>query len=111
MQKITKEPNKNLLTLAEKREIIRLVEEGKPLPEKYRLLLFQDKKQVELIWNGKTCKTTNLELPFQTIETVDEPREEGEKGGQQQTLFDMDERGRQIAGWTNKLAIGPLAIR
>ena len=84
----------------EKQEIIRRVEEGKPLPDKYRFLLFQDKKQVDLIWNSKTFGVANLALPFQTIETVDEPREEEpEKSDQQRSLFDMDERGRQVAGW------------
>jgi hypothetical protein len=24
------------------------------LPEKYRFLLFEDKREVELVWNGKT---------------------------------------------------------
>ena len=37
------------LTEQEKREIARLVAENKPLPDKYRFLLFQDKKQVELV--------------------------------------------------------------
>ena len=52
---------------------------------------------------------TKTVLPFQTIEVVDEPRAEmatGAKGLEQQTLFDFDERGRQISGWTNKLIWG-----
>ena len=95
------------LTEQEKQEVMRLVDAGQPLPDKYRFLLFQDKKQVELVWNGKSFETTRLALPFQTIETVDEPREEEpSRGYQQQALFDLDERGRQIAGWTNKLIWG-----
>jgi hypothetical protein len=35
------------LTEAEKQEIIRFVEADKPLPEKYRFLLFEDKREVE----------------------------------------------------------------
>ena len=97
------------LTDKEKQEIIRRVEEGKSLPDKYRFLLFQDKKQVELIWNGKTFETTNLALPFQTIETVDEPREEepadeqSDDAGAQLGFF--GEQGCQMAGWTNRLIL------
>ena len=42
------------LTPAEKRDLVKLINEGKPLPEKYRFLLFDDKREVELVWNGKT---------------------------------------------------------
>ncbi|HDL01704.1 MAG TPA: site-specific DNA-methyltransferase, partial [candidate division Zixibacteria bacterium] len=64
------------LTENEKRDIIKYIESGKPLPEKYRFLLFEDKKEVELVWNGKISEVTNVVLPFQTIEVVDEPRAE-----------------------------------
>ena len=79
------------------------IETGKPLPEKYRFLLFQDAREVELLWNGKTNEVTNVVLPFQTIEQVDEPRSEKDIK-LQGTLFDTS--GRQIAGWTNKLIWG-----
>lgn len=49
------------------------MEAKKPLPDKYRFLLFQDKRQVELVWNGKRTETTRFAFPFQTIEVVDEP--------------------------------------
>lgn len=97
------------LTENEKRDILKYIEAGKPLPEKYRWLLFEDKKQVELVWNGKTTEVTKTVLPFQTIEVVDEPRAEDTKDTKkeaQQTLFNFDDRGRQIAGWTNKLIWG-----
>ena len=42
------------LTDNEIRDINRYLEEGKPLSEKYRFLLFEDKQEVELVWNGKT---------------------------------------------------------
>ena len=42
------------LSDAEKRDLIKLINEGKPLPEEYRFLLFEDKREVELVWNGKT---------------------------------------------------------
>ena len=89
----------------EKRDVIKLVQEGKPLPEKYRFLLFDDDREVELVWNGKTQEVCNLVLPFQTIEHIDEPRTERIKAGDfVGDLFDTS--GRQIRGWTNKLIWG-----
>ena len=93
------------LTEQEQQEVIRFIEAGKPLPEKYRFLLFDDKREVELVWNGKTNEVTNVVLPFQVIEQVDEPRaEKPEDMALQPGLF--DERGRQLKGWTNKLIWG-----
>jgi hypothetical protein len=96
------------LTDTEKQEILRFVEADKPLPDKYRFLLFDDKREVELVWNGKTNEVCNIVLPFQTIEQVDEPRAEGDKkrSDPQMSLFDLDDRGRQLKGWTNKLIWG-----
>ena len=94
------------LTESEKQDIIRCIEAGKPLAEKYRWLLFADKRQVELVWNGKTTAVTKTVLPFQTIEVVDEPRAENTADKKIQLSFDLDKRGRQIAGWTNKLIWG-----
>ena len=91
------------LTENEKRDIVRYIEKGKELPEKYRFLLFKGRKQVELLWNGKTDDVNNAVLPFQTIEHVDEPRSEIPKE-LQLSLF--DESGRQQKGWTNKLIWG-----
>lgn len=93
------------LTDNEIRDITKFLEEGKPLPDMYRFLLFGDKREVELVWNGKTNEVTNVVLPFQVIEHVDEPR--AEKDTRIQTsLFDFDNRGRQVKGWTNKLIWG-----
>jgi len=39
------------LTDNEIRDINRYLEKGKSLPEKYRFLLFEDKREVELVWN------------------------------------------------------------
>src|SRR5437773_3529422 len=61
---------------AEKRDLVKLINEGKPLPEKYRFLLFADKREVELVWNGKTREVCTAILPFQTLEHIDEPRKE-----------------------------------
>lgn len=96
------------LTDPEKQEILRCIEADKPLPEKYRFLLFDDKREVELVWNGKTNEVCNIVLPFQTIEQVDEPRAESDAAlkDDQLRLFSTDERGRQLKGWTNKLIWG-----
>ena len=93
------------LTEKEQQEIIRYIEADKPLPDKYRFLLFEDKREVELVWNGKTNEVCNIVLPFQVIEQVDEPRAEKDTNFQK-TLFDLDNRGRQLKGWTNKLIWG-----
>ncbi len=87
------------------RDITRYLEAGKPLPDLYRFLLFEDKREVELVWNGKTDEVCNVVLPFQVIENVDEPRKEVDQTIQK-TLFDIDYRGRQLEGWTNKLIWG-----
>lgn len=87
----------------EKRDIVKYIEAGKPLPDKYRFLLFDEKQEVELVWNGKTDEITNTVLPFQVIEQVDEPRSEA-VAKLQGSLFSTG--GRQISGWTNKLIWG-----
>jgi len=95
--------NKLNLTDNEKRDIIKYLESGKPLPDKYRFLLFDSDREVELVWNGKTDEVETVVLPFQAIEHIDEPRSE-EKITAQTTLFDTS--GRQIKGWSNKLIWG-----
>ncbi len=89
------------LTDAEKRDLTQLIQQGKPLPEKYRFILFEDKREVELVWNGKTRDICTAVLPFQSLEHIDEPRSETSTQGE---LFDS--RGRQQKGWTNKLIWG-----
>ena len=86
------------------RDITRLLEEGKPLPDKYRFALFGDDREIELVWNGKSGDVTNVVLPFQTIEHIDEPRPEQEVSAQPD-FFDLA-TGRQLKGWTNKLIWG-----
>src|SRR3989344_7086199 len=87
----------------EKRDIQKYIEAGKPLPDKFRFLLFEEKQEVEFVWNGKTNEITNAVLPFQVIEQVDEPR--SEKTKEIQGLL-FGEGGRQVSGWTNKLVWG-----
>jgi len=75
------------LTEQEKQEIVRFIEAGTPLPDKYRFLLFEEKSEVELVWNGKTSDVCATVLPFQTAERV-------------------GARGHQRDGWSNKLIWG-----
>ncbi len=89
------------LSDAEKRDLVQLIQQGKPLPEKYRFILFEDKREVELVWNGKSREVCTTVLPFQSLEHIDEPRAETKA---QEDLFDS--RGRQQKGWTNKLIWG-----
>jgi len=90
------------LTDSEKRDLIKLIEQGKPLPEKYRFLLFADKREVELVWNGKSREVCTATLPFQTLEHIDEPRKEKRDDEE----LGLDTGGRQVKGWTNKLIWG-----
>lgn len=89
------------LSEAEQRDLVTLIQQGKPLPEKYRFILFEDKREVELVWNGKTRDVCTTVLPFQSLEHIDEPRK---KTSDQLEMFDS--RGRQLKGWTNKLIWG-----
>ena len=93
------------LTEQEQQEILRFIEADRPLPDKYRFLLFEDKREVELVWNGKTSEVCNIVLPFQVIEQVDEPRaEKPEDTSLQLGLFDT--RGRQMQGLDEQTDLG-----
>jgi DNA methylase len=93
-----------MLTQQERDEVKRLVDLGEPLPDKYRWKLFAEPRETELIWPGKTNELTNVVLPFQTIEQIDEPRAEMHE--QAADLFAVSASGRQSGGWTNKLIWG-----
>jgi site-specific DNA-methyltransferase (adenine-specific)/adenine-specific DNA-methyltransferase len=64
-------------------------------------MLFADKREVELVWNGKTREVCTAILPFQTLEHIDEPRKENRADE-----LSLDGGGRQLKGWTNKLIWG-----
>ena len=99
---MARDPKKTYdLSEAEQRDLFNLIQQGKALPEKYRFILFEDKREVELVWNGKTRDVCTTVLPFQTLEHIDEPRKETKTQGD---LFDS--RGRQTKGWSNKLIWG-----
>ena len=93
-------PDAYELTDAEKRDLIKKIQAGEPLDDKYRFILFRDKREVELVWNGKTREVSTAILPFQTLEHIDEPRKET----REDPTFDLG--GRQVKGWTNKLIWG-----
>ena len=83
------------LTDNDKREIAQLIQDNKPLPNKYRFLLFKGREEIELLWNGKTDDISSISLPFQTIEHVDEPRADKEIKLQGNLFADI---GRQHGG-------------
>lgn len=92
------------LSEREREEIKAYLDRGQKLPARYKALLFEHPHATELIWPGKTNEVTNVVLPFQQIEQIDEPRKEGAGLAD---LFAWDRRtGRQTGGWTNKLIWG-----
>ena len=94
------------LTDDDRRFAIELLQSGQPLPDRFRFSLFEQPREAELIWPGKTLEVTQAILPFQSIEQIDEPRAEVES----KTTLDLFSRdagsGRQAGGWSNKLIWG-----
>ncbi len=97
--------NKHELTDKEKEQILNLIKEGKTLPKEFLYKLSKDDEDVFLFWNGRTEEVINAVLPFHFIEHIDEPRKEIDTR-EPEFSFMMDERGRQLKGWTNKLIWG-----
>ena len=93
------------LTDREKEQLKALIEAGQPLPPRYKAVLFDQPHEAELIWPGKTQEVTNVVLPFQSIEQIDEPRVGTQAGTTDLFAFDQG-TGRQTGGWTNKLIWG-----
>ncbi len=92
------------LSERDKEFIIGCIERGEPLPSRFRQTLFDDPQTLELIWPGKTNEIEKTVLPFQSIEQIDEPRDENTA---QLDLFSVDNsNGRQAGGWSNKLIWG-----
>jgi len=96
------------LTDLEKEQLKAMIDRGEKLPAKYKSQLFEDVPEVELVWAGKTSEVTNVVLPFQSIEQIDEPRKDaGKQSGQMSLLSMIDPNsGRQQSGWSNKLIWG-----
>lgn len=97
------------LTDIEKEQLKAMIDRGEKIPAKYKSQLFENSPEVELVWAGKTSEVTNVVLPFQSIEQVDEPRSDANlKAGKDSfSLFSVDNTsGRQQSGWANKLIWG-----
>jgi len=92
------------LTEDDKALIRECLDRAEPLPDRFRWTLFREPRETELIWPGKTGEVTNVVLPFQSIEQIDEPR--AEMGAQVADLFQLGSGGRQGGGWSNKLIWG-----
>lgn len=58
------------LTDREKEQIKGYIDRDEPLPLKYKLMLFADAPEVELVWQGKSSEVTSAVLPFQSIEQI-----------------------------------------
>jgi adenine-specific DNA-methyltransferase len=81
----------------EKEQLKALIDAGQSLPPRYKAVLFDQPHDAELIWPGKTQEVTNVALPFQSIEQIDEPRAGTQAEGQRQTLSQLrDSQPRQI---------------
>src|SRR5208282_743883 len=93
------------LTDREKEQLKAMLDAGTPLPPRYKAVLFEQPHEAELIWPGKTHDVTNVVLPFQSIEQIDEPRAGTQAGTTDLFAFDQG-TGRQTSGWTNKLIWG-----
>ena len=93
------------LTDQEQQEIIRFMEAGKPLPDKYRFLLFDDKREVELVWNGKTGRCLQHRSAISGDPAGGRTTLRKQELRLQPGLFD-NVSGRQLKGWTNKLIWG-----
>src|SRR4051812_40638813 len=92
------------LTDREREQLKAMLDAGQKLPARYQAVLFEQPHEAELIWPGKTHEVTNVVLPFQSIEQIDEPRP-GTLDAM--PLFKLDaSTGRQLGGWTNKLIWG-----
>ncbi len=94
------------LSQTEKAQILALIQNNQPLPKEFIYKLFADEEDVFLFWNGRNEDTTNIALPFHSIEHIDEPRQEKTGEGAPLKMFETDHRGRQLKGWTNKLIWG-----
>lgn len=87
------------LTDRDKQIIKDYIDRGEPLSAKYKLMLFADSPEVELIWQGKSSEVASVVLSFRSIEQIDEPRQEAQKQvGGNMGLFAAADCGRQSSG-------------
>jgi len=101
------------LTDRDKQIIKDHIDRDELLPPKYKVMLFADAPEVELIWQGKTSEITSVVLPFQSIEQIDEPRA-GTMSGKTLDLFAADsvfarrpsQRGKHLSQAVRSTAAG-----
>jgi DNA modification methylase len=92
------------LSEQQRKEIADTILAGGRIPARFIPSIAEDVKEMELVWSGKSETIEQIVLPFQSIEQIDEPRQENAAG---QSLFDFDDlSGRQTGGWSNKLIWG-----
>ena len=81
--------------------VVRYLEPDQPPSEKYRFLLFEDQRAIELIWYRKTNEACSAALPFQTIEARGWAARGRVGGCRSPSVAMFDQRGRHLKGWTN----------
>lgn len=87
----------------DKQLIKEYIDKGEPLPPRYRLTLFPDAPEVELVWQGKSTEITDVVLPFQSVERVNTADCEAENSQDSRPGLP---RKPEAAHWTNKLIWG-----
>jgi DNA modification methylase len=92
------------LTAEEIEEIQRHLAENTPLPDKYRFLLFESKRDAELVWRGKSNNIYERVLPLRIMERANGPRDEGRP--ETNPLFGSENPGTRNEGWSDKLIWG-----
>lgn len=92
------------LSQADRALVAQAILEGKKIPSRYAPSILDGASELELVWAGKTDFREQVVLPFQSIEQIDEPRQDSTGS---QSLFDfLGSDGRQTSGWSNKLIWG-----
>ncbi|MEW6112427.1 MAG: DNA methyltransferase [Thermodesulfobacteriota bacterium] len=79
------------------------IDRGEPLPPRYRLTLFPDAPEVELVWQGKSTEVTNVVLPFRSLERVNTADHEAPNSQDSRPGLSRKE---EATHWTNKLIWG-----
>lgn len=88
----------------ERQTLANLILNGEKIPSRFGPSILDEVQDMELVWPSKSDNVEQVVLPFQSIEQIDEPRQETSSV---QTLFDFDgASGRQTGGWSNKLIWG-----
>jgi DNA modification methylase len=92
------------LSESQRKALADLILSGEKIPSRFGPSILDEVRDMELVWPSKSDSVEQVVLPFQSIEQIDEPRQETLDV---QTLFDFDNTsGRQTGGWSNKLIWG-----